>query len=257
MTGAPSTALARGRDLGGFDPVVLHDLPEPAARWLRHSLAPGAALHTSVELDLRGRIKLGRWTRFTAWQRLNALEGYVWAERTSLLGWPVHGQDVLRDGRAEMRHALLGGLPLVSGSGPDLTRSGYGRLAAELVYTPAAALDPRVTWDQLGWHTAVARVALPIGTVEVLLEVARDGQLSAARCRRWAKRGGRPWGPWLFEVRVLAEGSHGGATYPARVLAGYSSQDLRWPKGAFLEQSVLRYRPSAAPLPLVLPDPAR
>src|SRR3954451_10288249 len=61
----------------------------------------------------------------------------------------------------------------------------------------------------------------------------------------------------MFEVRARAEGSCQGIRSPRRVVAGYVSPDLLWPKGAFLDQSVIGYRPSAEPLPLTTVSPRR
>ena len=43
-----------------FDPAATMGLPEPAQRWLSHAIAPGTPLWGSVELTMRGQIKLRR-----------------------------------------------------------------------------------------------------------------------------------------------------------------------------------------------------
>ncbi|MDP9219586.1 MAG: hypothetical protein M3P23_03500 [Actinomycetota bacterium] len=49
-----------------FSSADVTGLPEPVARWLRHSVPDGTPLYTGVELEMRGEIRLGSWRRFTA-----------------------------------------------------------------------------------------------------------------------------------------------------------------------------------------------
>ncbi|MGR6999300.1 DUF6544 family protein [Yinghuangia aomiensis] len=132
------------------EPAVLEALPAPAARWLRRVVPTGAVYPSVVEFGLHGRIRIGGWRPFTAVQVLAPNAGYVWAVRTRLLGLPVTGFDRWTRGTGEMRHQVLGRLPLVQAVGPDLTRSALGRLAAESVMWPPAVLDPAIEWRQLG-----------------------------------------------------------------------------------------------------------
>src|SRR5919109_1006375 len=83
--------LAGAEPSGRFGPASVEHLPEPAKRWLRHAIAPGAPLQTCVELEQHGQIRLGWWRPFTAVQVLAPLRGYIWAESTQLLGLPIHG----------------------------------------------------------------------------------------------------------------------------------------------------------------------
>ena len=121
-----------------FAPAAITGLPEPARRWLGHAIAPGTPLWSSVELTMHGQIKLGRWRPFTAHQVLAPPGGYLWAARTRLAGLPVTGYHRLGSGGAEMRWRLLRLIPVQNGSGPDVTRSAYGRLAGEIVLIPTA-----------------------------------------------------------------------------------------------------------------------
>src|SRR4051812_25381307 len=74
-TEAPST----------FDPDALPDLPDQVQRWLTRAIAPGTALHGSVELGMSGRILLGAWRPYTATQRMNLDRGFVWAATARFL----------------------------------------------------------------------------------------------------------------------------------------------------------------------------
>ncbi len=67
-----------------FDSAMQTGLPEAARRWLGHAISPGTPMWRSVELSMRGEIRLGRWRSFTARQVLAPPDGYIWA---ATLGW--------------------------------------------------------------------------------------------------------------------------------------------------------------------------
>ncbi|MGR6918232.1 DUF6544 family protein [[Actinomadura] parvosata] len=204
-----------------FDPEQADLLPEPARRWLLHAIAPGTPLRRAVVLSMRGMIRIGEWRRFHASQALLPLEGYVWAAGTRLGPAPVHGFDRYRAGAGEMRWRLLDAVPVMSGSGPDITRSAAGRLACEFVLAPAAALDPRVRWKALDDRQAVA--TLPIGGEdhEVTLDIAPDGRLERVSMDRWGNPDGQAFREHRFGVECVEEGMFDGFTIPVRVVGGW------------------------------------
>jgi hypothetical protein len=55
-----------------------------------------------------------------------------------------------------MVHRAFGRIPLVNETGADFTRSAAGRLVSEMIWTPAVALDPAVTWMPVDDDTATA-----------------------------------------------------------------------------------------------------
>ncbi|MEO3784361.1 DUF6544 family protein [Actinocorallia sp. B10E7] len=229
-----------GEGEGVFTPGLVRGLPAAARRWLLHAIAPGTPLRTRVELAQHGRIKLGSWRPFTAAQVLAPLEGYIWAERTGVAGLKVSGYDRLTHGEGEMRHRLLGFLPLVSATGPDLTRAAAGRQACEIVFAPAAALDPSVTWRDVDDRTAVAVVPAHGWSHEVTLTVRPSGELDRATLDRWAKVGKGPYRRHPFTAVFEGEGTFDGYTIPTRVIAGYGEGSAAWKDGAFITQIVDR-----------------
>jgi hypothetical protein len=78
-----------------FVPALVADHPEPARRWLTHAIAPGTPLWPTVELSMRGQIRLGAWRPFTARQVLTPPRGFIWAATACLFGVPVIGFDRL------------------------------------------------------------------------------------------------------------------------------------------------------------------
>lgn len=129
-----------------FDPASADVLPTPVARWVRHTIAPGTPLSHTLLLEMDGLIRLGAWRPFTARQVLATTHGFVWAASARFGPVPVVGYDRWADGQGEMRWRLAGLVPVMRGTGPDVTRSAAGRLAAETFVSPTGALHPAVGW---------------------------------------------------------------------------------------------------------------
>lgn len=216
----------------GFDPAMVAELPEPARRWLSHAIAPGTPLRRSVSLAQHGQIRLGSWRPFRATQVLAPPGGFVWAVATSIMGLPVTGFDRYSQGAGQLRHRLLGLIPLASAEGPDITHAAAGRLASEIVFVPAAGLAGQVRWRPVDEHRAT--VLVPVGghTHAVTLTVADSGALESISMLRWARLRREPFRERPFTVVVHEEATFEGYTIPARITAGYE------PDRAFIRLTV-------------------
>ncbi|MFI7700671.1 DUF6544 family protein [Nonomuraea sp. NPDC049480] len=221
-----------------FEPAAADLLPEPARRWILRTIAPGTPLRRAVVLSMRGTIRLGSWRRFHATQVLLPLEGFVWCASAYLGLLPVHGYDRYRAGTGEMRWRLLDAFPVMSGMGPDITRSAAGRLACEFVLSPAAALDPRVRWKPLDERHAMA--GFPVGgeDYEVMLAVAADGRLEGVTMSRWGKPDKGPYREHLFGVECEGETTFDGFTLPAGIRGGWWPGTARWAEGEFIRFTI-------------------
>lgn len=212
--------LSAGPDgLGSFDPVALSGLPAPVARWLAAALTPGAALRRRAELEMEGEIRLGTWRPFTARQLLAPPEGLVWAARARFGPLPVTGYDSLSAGAGQMRWRLLGALPVMSASGPDVTRSAAGRLAGEALLLPPCALAPWVHWRSVDAGRAIAVVAVGGRTHEVTVVVDGEGRLRSMSLPRWGDPDGTGFAERSFGVRLDGELVVGGVRLPGRLTA--------------------------------------
>ena len=193
-------------------------LPGAARRWLTHAITPGTPLWQAVQLSMRGQIRLGRCGRSPATQVLAPAAGYIWAATARLAGLPVTGYDRLSSGTAELRWRLLRLIPVLIATGPDITRSAYGRLAGEAVLLPTAF--QHATWTS-GGQPGAAVMAWRSGddTETAELRVGADGQLLEVRMNRWGNPGGgrpvslltRPGG----RRPAAGQGDRGRGLYPA------------------------------------------
>ena len=231
-------ALADDATVGTFEPESTGHLPEPAQRWLAHAIQPGTPRWSSVELTMRGEIRLGRWRAFRARQILAPPRGFIWAAATRVAGLPVVGFDRYTGDSGEMRWRLLDLFPVLTAHGIDVTRSAAGRLAAEgLTFLPTAF--PRASWSAAE-DPDVAAATMTVGAEQetVRLRVDGSGRLRDVRLERWGNPAGRPFGRYPFGVTVLAERTFGGITIPASLEAGWWHGTEQQGEGEFFRATI-------------------
>jgi hypothetical protein len=225
-----------------FGPELLTGLPEPARRWLTHAIALATPLWQTGELVMAGEIRLGRsWRPFTARQVLAPPSGFVWAARARVAGLPVTGFDRFSAATGEMRWRLLGLLPVLSATGPDVSLSAAGRLAGEAVLLPSVFRAAR--WEpgeEPG--TAVAVWRLATGEERTRLRVGADGRLLAVGMQRWGNPDGGSYGRRPFGVTVEEEGTWDGLTIPSVFRAGWEEGTDRAAAGEFFRARITAAR---------------
>jgi hypothetical protein len=205
-----------------FDPAMTDNLPEAAARWLRHAIAPGTLLVEAVELQMHGEIKLGSWRSFTATEALVPHSGYVWAAATRVAGLRVSGFDSYASGAGQMHWRLGGVLPIQSAAGADITISALDRLAAESVLLPTALIGAKWTAGANRNSAVFAHhVDGRYGRPKVMIHVAPDGQLRRVSMERWGKPDGRRFALRHFEVCFNGESLTDGITLPLDMTAAW------------------------------------
>ncbi|MEV0591440.1 DUF6544 family protein [Nonomuraea cavernae] len=221
-----------------FDPARAGLLPEPARRWLLHAIAPGTPLLRAVVLETHGTIRLGGWRTFHATQALLPMVGFVWTATAYVGLLNVQGFDRYLCGAGEMRWRLMNTIPVMSGTGEDITRSAAGRLASEFVLAPAVALDPRIRWKPVDDRRVIA--CLPVGDEEheVTLDVAPSGRLTAVTLQRWGNPDQERYREHPFGARCEGEITFDGFTLPESLRVGWWPDMERWAEGEFLRFSI-------------------
>jgi hypothetical protein len=205
---------------GTFGPAHVASVPEPARHYLEHAIAPGTTLASTVRLRMRGEIKIGGWLPFDAEQVIHADRGFVWTATIRRFAIPLfRGFDRLVDGAGEMRWKLLGVLPIVTGSGPDVTRSAFGRMDVESLWLPSVLVREDVRWTARNGRHAVATFTRHAQVVE--FEVDERGRLESIQMERWGNPGGGTFRLEPFGGVVDRERAFGGYTIPSRVRVGW------------------------------------
>lgn len=207
-----------------FSESDLAGLPEPAQRYLRHAIALGTPLSSSIRLWMDGTMTPtpgGPSTDLTAVEALAPHRGFVWTAKARMNGLPVHVRDHYYDGDGGVDVVALGLVPIPLGSGPDVTRSSRGRLVAEAVWCPTALVHPSVVWEALGDDRT--RFTLPVDgdPITVTLRIGPDGTLREVTLERWGDVDGKPARPIPYGFRVEAERAFDGVTIPTRLTGGW------------------------------------
>jgi hypothetical protein len=204
-----------------FRPDQLPGLPDAAWRYLRHAIAPAAPLASAVRLRMRGEIKLRRWLPFTAEQVIHWGQGMIWNATVRMNGMPIHGFDRLVNGEGAMRWKLLGMIPVMTASGPDITRSAAGRVMAESLWLPSVLCAHEVSWTAQDAFHPHARLTVQGETADLALTIDDRGGVKTLRLPRWGNPGGREFHYVDFGGVVEQEGRFRGYTIPTRLRVGY------------------------------------
>lgn len=208
-----------------FDLAMIADLPEPAQRYFRFTIAPGTRLGSVAVFEMEGQLGLGdksdpKYQPMRARQILAPPHGLVWRMRAGA----ISGSDGATPDTSWTRFWLFHLLPVVRISGdPDHHRSAFGRVVAEAaIWTPAALLpSDTVTWSGLGPDTARATFVLGSYTQWVDVTVDADGAPVKVRIERWSNANPdkvfrlQPFGGFLGEPETF-----GGYRIPTRIEGG-------------------------------------
>ncbi|MFL6261673.1 MAG: DUF6544 family protein [Thermoanaerobaculia bacterium] len=204
-----------------FDPGELAHLPEPARRYLTHAIAPGTPLASAVRLRMHGEIKLKGWLPFSAEQVINWRHGMIWKATVRMHGLPITGFDRFLDGEGAMRWKLLGIIPVMKASGPDISRSAAGRVEAESIWLPSVLCGENVAWTAADPSHPHARITLRGETTEVELTVDESGRLRSIKMPRWGNPEGGELHSADFGGVVEEEGTFGGCIIPSKLRIGW------------------------------------
>lgn len=142
------------RSAGGatVDPVSEEDLrglPGPVQRWLRWSGAVGRPIPSTVRLTQEGELRVGDlgWLPFTAEEYYSTRPpAFVWRANTEMRRVAVIGTDSYVNGRGALEMRVLGLVPVARSTGPDMDEGDLLRYLNEIMWFPAGALIPEITW---------------------------------------------------------------------------------------------------------------
>jgi hypothetical protein len=233
--------LLRAAEPAAFSDAELEGLPGPVRRHLIQAIAPGTPLATSARLRMRGRIKVGCWLPFRAYQVLNPHHGLVWAARAAGV---IAGSDRYLDGVGGMDWKLLGLVTVAHATGPDVARSAAGRAGVEGMWVPTALL-PRfgVRWSADGPDRVSVRHRVGETPVEVHYRLDVAGRMRSFVLDRWSDPDGAgTYGWYPFGGEVTGYRTFDGVTIPAAGRAGWFFGTDRWPDGEFMRYRITDLR---------------
>jgi Family of unknown function (DUF6544) len=220
-------------------PGTLCGLPEGAQRYLEHAIAPGTRLARAVRLRMHGEIRLKSWFPFTAEQVLSAQRGIIWMATVRMYGLPIRGFDRVIDGAGTMRWKLLGIVPFVSSSGPDISRSAIGRFEIESMWLPSMLCGLDVAWNAADSSQVVAKFARHDEPAELRFTTDEDGRVRSVKMRRWCNPDGGVFRYEDFGAIVEEEAAFGGFTIPRRLRSGwYFGTDRFESEGEFIRLTI-------------------
>jgi Family of unknown function (DUF6920) len=204
-----------------FSPARISHLPAMVQRYLTHAIAQQTPLASAVRLRMHGEIKLKRWHPFDAVQVLRWDRGMIWEATIRWHGIPIRGFDRVVDGIGAMKWKLFGATPIVSASGPDVTRSAIGRIHAESIWLPSGLCEGDVAWGVRNQSRIRARFTAYGRGAELDLKVQDDGRLEAVKLPRWGNPDGKAFRDVDFGALVEAEATFSGYTIPSRLRVGW------------------------------------
>jgi hypothetical protein len=222
-----------------FRPAQISRLPEAARRYLEHAIAPGTRLASSVRLRMHGEIKLKGWLPFTAEQVICQGRDMIWRANVRRNVSTICGFDRFVDGEGAMRWKLFGLFPVMTASGPDISRSAEGRVKAESVWLPSILCGDDVSWTaQDACHLEVHFTART-DTQRLALTTDDKGGLKSVKLQRWGNPEGGKFHDVNFGGVVEEEATFGGYTIPTRVRIGwYFGTDRFEPEGEFFRATI-------------------
>jgi hypothetical protein len=179
--------VLQGLGHAGNDALVLESdlshLPGPVARYLRQSGVVGKPRVWHFEATMRGRIRSAPdtpWMPLRAEQHNFFVEGrsryfYMTARRA---GVPLAGYHRYAGTEATMRVKVIGLVPVVATSGPEMTRAESVTLFNDMcVFAPATLIDRSIVWEPVNDRTVRARFTNAGHTISADLHFDAAGHL--------------------------------------------------------------------------------
>ncbi len=196
----------------------LKELPEPVQRWLRYSGVVGKDRPAVVRLKQEGELRLGDrgWFPFTAEEYYTTdPPGYVWSVKMEMAPLVyVVGRDAYIGGKGSMDMRLFGLVSVAKESGPDMDVGALLRYLNEIMWFPAAAISPYITWEAIDTESALATMSYGGVSASATFFFDEQGRLTNMTAERYDREDGKDnlWSTPLTDygefagVRVPVEG---------------------------------------------------
>lgn len=205
-----------------FTEALVADLPDPARRYFLHAIRPGTPIASRIHWRYTGTMKPSQQMpelSLSANQIIAAQRGFVWKTVAHKGPLVVTAADYYCDGDARMRISLFGLIPVINATGPDLARSGLGRLLVESIAIPASLLPgPNVQIEPLDESHFRAVVNLRGELTPITIAVDAEGCVKQMMMPRWGDLTDDGHFEYIpYGATVEEERTFGGYTIPSRI----------------------------------------
>jgi hypothetical protein len=219
----------------GAEPAVVTEadlagLPAPVQRWLRYSQVVGKVRPVAVRLKQEGQLRLKDrgWLPFTA-EEYYTIDppGFIWAATVEMAPLvSVVGRDRYAGGKGQLEFRLLSLIPVAKDSGPDMDRADLLRYLNEIMWFPAGALSPYITWAGIDATSARATMSFGEATATATFVFDEQGRLTNMVAERFDRDAGAVE-PWSTPIR--AHGEFNGVRIPVEGEAVYARSSGEFP----------------------------
>lgn len=177
---------------------LVRQLPDPVQRFMRYSHVIGAPMTRTVRLKQTGHFRISEKPN-AAWYPLTAEQYYsirppafIWFGSIKLAPLlSVQGVDVFH-GHGSLVIKLLGLIKVVNYHGPQADQAELVRYLSEIIWFPAACLQPELRWEPIDHLTARATLTCPTGVVSGDFHFDEQGALKMFVAQREHDVDGRP-----------------------------------------------------------------
>ena len=171
-----------------FSQAMIADQPLAVQRYFRHAIREGTSLFDGATLRIRGHMQLragGNWQQFDSRERIRAGHGLLWPAHMLMGPLWIIGRDCFHGGQGSMQWWLLGMLRVAKASGPEVSESAAGRMAAEMIWLPGMLL-PRFgnEWDAVSDNEIKCRLKIDNYHFELRMTIDAAGAVRALRMQR-------------------------------------------------------------------------
>jgi len=185
----------------------IKDLPIPVKGWLNFSGVVGEKQIKTVYLRQKGLMKLKPdqkdWIEAEAEQYFTINKpAFIWSVKTSMLGIPVVGRDLFKNGQGSMQIKLGGILPVVDVSkNTKINESTIQRFLGEIIWFPSAALSEYITWESIDNNSAKATMTYGGYTGSAVFYFDKTGKLTKFEALRYRDINDEKPTQWVAKVK--------------------------------------------------------
>ncbi|AFM00682.1 hypothetical protein Desde_2344 [Desulfitobacterium dehalogenans ATCC 51507] len=170
----------------------LEELPPSVQKWLLHSQVVGKErmIATRTKQDINLRLKADQsWMKGQVEQYFRMAEpGFIWyadIQMAPLLH--ISGRDKYIDGHGHMLIKVLSMVTLANGQGKEMDQGALLRYLAEMMWSPSAALNDYIHWQEINDTSAEATMSYEGVTASGVFTFNEQGEVLSFEAERYGE----------------------------------------------------------------------